>query len=242
VTELPISKSQLDKLGDRLRDADDIDPADLDRLEAVLGACSHALTIVEQHLGDLGFRPIGRLKTRATIVDKLRRERTFRLKTAQDLAGARVVLTGDLRSQDHAVDAFRAKCAGACPAPSVIDRRADPRAGYRAVHVVVKVDGIPVEVQFRTELQNTWAQTFERLADHLGRQIRYGGDPADGARNAENAARRRELAGAMMQASKIVAVYEEAQASQEVREPRAWLERKRSGELMRDLADLFPER
>jgi hypothetical protein len=46
----------------------------------------------------------------------------------------------------------------------------------------------------------------------------------------------------MMQASKIVAVYEEAQASQEVREPRAWLERKRSGELMRDLADLFPER
>jgi ppGpp synthetase/RelA/SpoT-type nucleotidyltranferase len=47
----------------------------------------------------------------------------------------------------------------------------DPRAGYRAVHVITKTDGIPVEVQFRTDLQNKWAQVFERLADECGRQI-----------------------------------------------------------------------
>lgn len=210
--ELPISKTQLDKLGDRLRDADKVDPADRDLVEAVLGAYMQALETVKSRLGDLGSEPIGRLKTIGTTVDKLRRERSFRLKSVQDLAGARIVLGGDLRAQDRAVDVFLARCAAAGQEATTVDRRSDPRAGYRAVHVVVKVDGIPVEVQFRTQLQDMWAQTFERLADRCGRQIRYGGDPADGARTVESADKRRELVGAMMQASKIVAAYEEAQA------------------------------
>jgi ppGpp synthetase/RelA/SpoT-type nucleotidyltranferase len=229
VPELPISKNQLDKLGDRLRDADEIDPADRDLLEAVLGAYGHALTIVKEHLGRLGFPPIGRLKTISTTVDKLRRAPTFRLKTVQDLAGARVVLPGDLGHQNDVVGAFCARCAATDVVTTVIDRRADPRAGYRAVHVVAKVGGIPVEVQFRTDLQNKWAQLFERLGDIWGRQIRYGGDPAEGAPNVEIAVSRRELVEAMLQASKIVAAFEEAQASEEVREARAWLERERSG-------------
>jgi hypothetical protein len=37
--------------------------------------------------------------------------------------------------------------------------------------------GLPVEVQIRTELQDLWAQVFERLADRWGRSIRYGGEP-----------------------------------------------------------------
>ena len=36
--------------------------------------------------------------------------------------------------------------------------------------------GLPVEVQIRTELQDLWAQVFERLADRWGRAIRYGGE------------------------------------------------------------------
>ncbi|MEV6847800.1 RelA/SpoT domain-containing protein [Actinoplanes sp. NPDC051411] len=229
MAELPISKTQLDKLGNRLRDADEIGPEDRDLLAAVLGAYGQALKVVKQHLGDLGFQPIGRLKTMGTIVDKLRRERSFCLKTVQDLAGARVVLAGDIRDQDGTVEAFRARCAAADQATAVIDRRADPRAGYRAVHVVVKIDGMPVEVQFRTELQNMWAQIFERLADYWGRQIRYGGDPGDGARDAENAGKRRELVATMMQASRLVAAYEEALGSDEVRAARAWLDRRHSG-------------
>jgi hypothetical protein len=139
----------------------------------------------DQQNAALGFRPTGRLKTIATTVEKLRRERSFRLKTVQDLAGARVTVPGDLSDQDRAVDGFRDRCATAGAATSVIDRRSDPRAGYRAVHVVVRIDGMPVEVRFRTELQNLWAQTSERLADHVGRQIRSGGDPADGADTTE---------------------------------------------------------
>ncbi|TDQ53768.1 RelA/SpoT domain-containing protein [Actinorugispora endophytica] len=65
-----------------------------------------------------------------------------------------------------------------CPKlPRVIDRRAAPSHGYRAVHVVVYPHGIPVEVQVRTRLQHEWAEAFERFADAVGRGVRYGEPP-----------------------------------------------------------------
>jgi hypothetical protein len=60
-----------------------------------------------------------------------------------------------------------------------VDRRATPSHGYRAVHVVVRVDDCLCEIQVRTRGQHVWAEVVERLADHWGRQIRYGGDPDD---------------------------------------------------------------
>jgi hypothetical protein len=45
------------------------------------------------------------------------------------------------------------------------------------VHLVPRVGQIQVEIQIRTELQDSWAQIFERLADFWGRGIRYGQDP-----------------------------------------------------------------
>jgi ppGpp synthetase/RelA/SpoT-type nucleotidyltranferase len=45
--------------------------------------------------------------------------------------------------------------------------------GYRAVHVVARVDQLPVEVQVRTAWQHQWAESFEKIADRLGRSIRY---------------------------------------------------------------------
>jgi len=51
------------------------------------------------------------------------------------------------------------------------------------VHLVVKLDGIPVEVQVRTVLQHAWAQSMERLGDAWGRAIRYGGEPDDSERH-----------------------------------------------------------
>jgi len=63
---------------------------------------------------------------------------------------------------------------------TVIDRRKTPRIGYRAVHVVVEVDGYPVEIQIRTRLQQSWANGMERYADAMGRQVRYGGVPSAG--------------------------------------------------------------
>jgi ppGpp synthetase/RelA/SpoT-type nucleotidyltranferase len=36
----------------------------------------------------------------------------------------------------------------------VIDRRAEPMHGYRAVHVIVFPDGAPIEIQVRTAWQH----------------------------------------------------------------------------------------
>jgi hypothetical protein len=45
------------------------------------------------------------------------------------------------------------------------------------VHVVVCIDRVSIEIQIRTLVQHLWADLMERLADRLGRQIRYGGPP-----------------------------------------------------------------
>jgi ppGpp synthetase/RelA/SpoT-type nucleotidyltranferase len=42
---------------------------------------------------------------------------------------------------------------------------------------VVYEDGMPVEVQIRTKLQDTWAQITEKLGDAWGRGLRYGLGP-----------------------------------------------------------------
>src|SRR3954470_819418 len=113
---LPISKKQLDKLGDRLRDGAAPEPADLDLLGEVLEVYGEALNIVLDHLRRLGFDPAVRVKTTGTIISKLQRDRVSSLKTIQDLAGARVVILGDLDRQDAVVDRFCASGITAGPA------------------------------------------------------------------------------------------------------------------------------
>lgn len=207
MSTLPISRNQLDKLGDRLRDADSPASEDFELLETVLGAYDEALQDVRSRLRELGFEPTVRLKTTGTIIDKLRRDRGSSLKTIHDLAGARIVLTGTVGVQDAAVRAVVEAYADCPVSPLVVDRRADPRAGYRAVHVILRLDGIPVEVQVRTELQDLWAQLFERLADVWGRQIRYGGAP-DGKGFESLVQARSGTVAILMQISELMGEYE----------------------------------
>jgi Region found in RelA / SpoT proteins len=60
------------------------------------------------------------------------------------------------------------------PTTKVIDRRAVPSHGYRAVHVVVNVEGRPIEVQVRTSLQHLWAELSEKVSDIINPAIKYG--------------------------------------------------------------------
>jgi GTP pyrophosphokinase len=64
-----------------------------------------------------------------------------------------------------------------CLETSVVDRRKTPSYGYRAVHVIVRQRGTPVEIQVRTELQHGWAQLSEKLSDVADPSIKYGGGP-----------------------------------------------------------------
>jgi ppGpp synthetase/RelA/SpoT-type nucleotidyltranferase len=96
----------------------------------------------------------------------------------QDLAGMRIVSDCNRHEQDRIVGKLMQLFAEfGPPLPKLVDRRTHPSHGYRAVHVIVYADGVPVEIQVRTKLQHEWADLFEKLADRVGRGIRYGEPP-----------------------------------------------------------------
>jgi ppGpp synthetase/RelA/SpoT-type nucleotidyltranferase len=169
----------MDRLGRRLTEARTPSEEDLDLLEKILVAYDETLSEVRQRLAELGFTPTTRLKTTGTLIDKLRREVGMGFKGMQDIAGARLVVEGNHSVQDEVVSKIIDHFSTDDRPPRTIDRRQKPSWGYRAVHVIVTVDGLPAEVQVRTQLQDVWAQTVERLADSWGRDIRYGGEPSD---------------------------------------------------------------
>ena len=168
------TKSQIDRAGERLRRTQA--PRDVDRelYEEFREGFAKPLSEVFASLSRLaGDRPVTyRLKRFETTVDKLRRFRS-RLSSIEDIAGCRVVLPtigekqrlAELVTQEWSVVRTR-------------DYQARPRDGYRALHLVVRAHGRPVEVQLRTELEDRWANTAEALADVVDPDIKYGGGPA----------------------------------------------------------------
>jgi ppGpp synthetase/RelA/SpoT-type nucleotidyltranferase len=193
---LPISKSQADKLGQRLAAPAPHDEEDVVQLEQILITYAGVVAEARQTLDVLeseGFRNVsitGRAKTTQTTLEKIARNKS-RLSSIEDLAGVRIVADMTLTEQDILVarvcDLF-----GGPDCCRLIDRRADPRAGYRAVHVVTKLDGLPLEIQVRTRYQDAWANLFEETADGFGRGIRYG-EPANPTPDAELDARIAEI-------------------------------------------------
>lgn len=174
-----------------------------------LGECdvlrSHAERRVRDCLGET-VTVTGRTKSTDTLRDKLIRTPTIQLPSIDDVIGVRIVGEITLSQQDAIAQVLQAEFGGTA---RTRDRRAEPSAGYRALHVVVKVDGARVEIQVRSRLQAEWADLFERLADRWGRQIRYGEDPdpdPDGQTDA-----RRELISRLQQLSvEFIANYESA--------------------------------
>lgn len=138
----------------------------------VLDAYQETLDDAQMILEAEGFSPTTRVKSTGTLVDKLRRGTSF--KSVQDVAGARVVVDGGRVNQDRAVTCIVSAFESAGDVSKVLDRRATPNHGYRAVHVIVAHQELPVEVQVRTPLQDLWAQIVERLGDLWGRELRYG--------------------------------------------------------------------
>jgi Region found in RelA / SpoT proteins len=178
---LPISKSQIDRLGQRLIACESAADEDLALLEDVLIAYAGVVFQARQILDVLendGFRDVsitGRAKTTQTTLEKLVRNKS-RLSSIEDLAGVRIVADITLSEQDALAERV-CELFGGAESCRLIDRRVDPRAGYRAVHVVAKLSGMPLEIQVRTRCQDAWANFYEATADAFGRGIRYG-EPA----------------------------------------------------------------
>lgn len=175
-----MSPSRINALGARLAASPVPTTEDLDMLTRLQDEYMRPLeqtgAILREKLNltELGtFRGVAltasnRLKTTGPIIDKLRRK--TRLNRMQDIVGYRIVGDLTLRQQDELVKELR----NCFPGARVVDRRAKPMHGYRAMHLIAEVDGFPVEIQVRTLPQDRWAQIMERFGDAYGREIRYG--------------------------------------------------------------------
>jgi ppGpp synthetase/RelA/SpoT-type nucleotidyltranferase len=175
-----MSPSRINALGVRLAKADVPSAEDLTLLTQLQDEYMQPLettgVILREHLNltehgtfrGVALTASNRLKTTGPIIDKLRRK--TRLSTMQDIVGYRIVGDLTLRQQDDLVAELQ-RCFAKV---RIVDRRARPMFGYRAVHVIADVDGFPVEIQVRTLAQDSWAQMMERFGDVHGREIRYG--------------------------------------------------------------------
>ncbi len=168
------SKSEIDRLGERLRGAapsnedlvllDQFRRSYTEAYEAVVGVIRTALHV----------EPTGRpAKSTRSIVEKLKRE-TIRLSQMQDIAGCRFIVP-DMVFQNEAVQTLLTKLTPA----HLDDRREKPSHGYRAVHVIASALSKPIEIQIRTVLQHTWAELSEKYSDVVDPTIKYGGGSAE---------------------------------------------------------------
>jgi putative GTP pyrophosphokinase len=168
-----LSRSQVDRLGERLRKGI-ITDNDLQLLDRFRRSFRDSYEKVVRLIRDeMGLEPAGRpQKTPISIIEKLRRQ-SIRLSQIQDISGCRIVVL-DLLAQDEVVERLQKLF----DQLQIDDRRTHPSHGYRAVHVIIQESGKLVEVQVRTSLQHLWAEVSEKLSD-LEPSIKYGhGDPS----------------------------------------------------------------
>lgn len=172
------TKAGIDRLGKRLRNSDNPDPADVAAyiewsatfeeplratLDIVEQACERADVWLDQKTS--------RIKQLYSIVAKLRRGHS-RLSSIDDIAGCRAVV-----EREADVNALVLQLATA-EVKRVRDYRRRHRNGYRAVHMTLVNDsGQAVELQLRTEIQHVWAGLSERRAAIVGHDVKYGGGP-----------------------------------------------------------------
>jgi putative GTP pyrophosphokinase len=167
-----LRKADVDRLGEAMR-REELTEERITAFRVYSDAFTPALASVVVSLQAVGAPPITeRLKTIRSTVAKLRRG-TARLSQVQDIVGCRLVVPS-LREQND----FLAQVSAEHADWRVYDRRSEPSHGYRAVHVVAILGGLPVEVQIRTELQHIWAELSEAW-DHLYEGLKYGSGPPE---------------------------------------------------------------
>ena len=177
---LPVSKSQIRKLGQRLlaksvSSDDELLLQDLlygfDEVKTAVRSAIVAMELPSRY--ELGVT--ARTKTRDTLIEKISRLNGSgrALASVQDIAGVRVVAKATLDEQDEIARAIAAESFWDVE-PTLVDRRSVPVQGYRAVHLVGSTaGGWNVEIQVRTTVQDAWANMYEALGDAFGRGIRY---------------------------------------------------------------------
>ena len=127
---MSLSTTQLDKLGQRLKEDGPPSDDDLRMLDEYRRSFEDASATVNQVLrSEFDLQPTARpAKSTRTIVDKLRRQQT-QLTRIQDIAGCRVIVR-TLGEQKGLIAKLKAKFSKA----KLFDRVESPSHGYRAQH------------------------------------------------------------------------------------------------------------
>lgn len=191
---LPASKSRIDKAGNFLaKPADDFDQAYLDEfteLEKVfdkfrelhLRPLTDLTSIIKTSLDAEGetYYIAQRLKRKPQIIRKLNRFST-RLTQLQDIGGLRIVVNrnDDVDRISKLINSLLGSSEG-----FKILRSPDYRplgrddSGYRALHKIVRLGPVDLEVQIRSQAQHFWAESIERTSVFYGRRLKEGeGNP-----------------------------------------------------------------
>jgi hypothetical protein len=130
---------------------------------------------VQSFINTLGLqaRIAQRHKRLNRIIQKLVRFPTMRLTAMQDIGGCRVIVPGldDVETLfRHIEGRWRESI------KEVNHYIANPQSsGYRAIHVVVRRDNRPIEIQLRTERQHRWADLVEDIGRVTGEELKWGG-------------------------------------------------------------------
>lgn len=121
-----------------------------------------------------------RLKRMPTIIDKLKRYPTMQLTTMQDIGGLRVVFS-DMGELEKFLSLYK-KSRFVHELIDENDYISCPRDedGYRSHHLIYRYrnkgnrayDGLRLEIQFRTNLQHTWATAVETMGTLLGQALK----------------------------------------------------------------------
>ncbi len=115
-----------------------------------------------------------RLKRMDTLIDKLGRQ-TGNVTQMHDIGGVRAVVP-----RPRQVYAVRRRLLKSWTIVRERDYIAKPKSdGYRAVHLIVSRQGVPIEVQLRTVAQDVWANTVEEQGRELGVGLKFGAGGAD---------------------------------------------------------------
>ncbi len=187
-TKLEHSNNQINKSGNILINSNST-MVDKDRAMGILGnwrsAHSFPLHIFSVRLKRLAKQTdtsalvIRRLKRIPSIIKKLKREQTSKMKMSrmQDVGGCRAVLSS-IEEVNNLVQEYRKSRGLKHKFVNEKDYIKMPKQdGYRSMHLIYKYfsdkndayNGLLIEIQIRTKLQHYWATAIETV-DHFTRQ------------------------------------------------------------------------
>ncbi|WP_372069965.1 RelA/SpoT domain-containing protein (plasmid) [Tistrella mobilis] len=117
-----------------------------------------------------------RLKRRPQILRKLRRL-SVRLSQLQDIGGCRIIVENNA-DVDYIMNFIQDKMRS--DRLGKIIRRTDYRqegrdnSGYRALHVIIEINGYKLELQIRSRMQHYWSESIERTSLLYGHRLKEG--------------------------------------------------------------------